>query len=344
MAPVSPKLRLAAALAALGALATGCGTQGDASILPDKWPLAGLTGYAFRDADEPALLAAPGYDLDEPTALQDLSSGGVVVWGRIAPARMTLPTQLFRARVAALDSPDDTEAVLSATLPWEGAGLRGPSFADPQQPLLFYQGEDGSVGLARLDGDQVTKLSTAAPLVSAALLGGGRKVGRVSAALDPDDDDGTLRLYYTVDDAEVYVAEAAASAVLGGGAVSWQVRPARLVAADFQVPPGDTKAVPAERISELSVRRTVTPAGQVRWDLFLVASADTKSALVAASAYADPNDHEHFAPVASTPLKASSGTLLSPTVTTFHGRPLLLAGLHTVQTVIAAGVLPSSPP
>ena len=343
MAPVDGRRWLGAALVAL---AIGCGSQGDASILPDKWPLAGVAGYVFRDADDPMLLLSPGNDLDEPAAQPDPDSGGITIWGRTAPSKMALPSQLFRARVADLDNPGEPESAIEPTLPWEGGGLRGPSFVDAQGPLLFYQGEDGSVGLARLDGDRVTKLATAAPLATAALLGGGRKVGRVGAALDPESGGGTIRLYYTVDDAEVYVAEAALSSVLAApaSAVDWQVRPAQLVAADFQVPPGDTKAVPAERISELSVRRATTPAGRVRWDLFLVAAADTDSALVAASAYDDPQGPERFAPVGTALLKTSEGTLMSPAGTLFHGRPLLLAGLHTVQTGIAVAVLPSSPP
>lgn len=333
---------------ALATLALGCGTRGDASILPDKWPLAGVAGYVLRDVDEPMLLLSPGFELDEPAAQPDPTSGGLTIWGRIARNKQPLPSQIFRARVAELDNPGEPETALEPTLPWEGGGLGGPSFVAAPQPLLFYQGEDGSVGLARLDGDAVTKLTTAAPLATAALLGGGRKVGRVSAALAPaagaDSGADTIRLYYTVDDAELYAAEAPLGSVLSGQAVNWQVRPVKLRAADFQVPPGDSKAVAAEHVSQLSVRRAITPAGRARWDLFLVATAGTESALVAATAYAEPSGHERFAPVPTALLKTSEGTLMSPTGTSFHGWPLLLAALHTVQTGIAAAVLPSSPP
>jgi hypothetical protein len=340
-------LRAAWLLAAVAAV--GCGTRGDASVLPDKWPRAGLSGYTLYDADSPFLLSRPGFELDEPAALPDPESGGLTVFGRMVRNQMAQPTQLFRAPVPALDSGGEPELALEATLPWEGAGLRGPSFADAAQPLLFYQGQDGSVGLARLEGDAVVKLTTAAPLATAAQLGAGRQVGRVGAALDEGPGSGMLRLYYTVDDAEIFVAEAAAASVLQTapdrpGSIpnwpDWQVRPLRLGAADFQVPPGDSMAVTAEHISSLSVHRTVTPAGRVRWELFLTASAGKTSSIVAAAAYAEPGGQERFTPVATAVLKTSEGTLLSPMVTTFHGRPLLLAGLHTVQQGIAAAVQP----
>ena len=328
-------------------LCISCGTQGDASVLPDRWPRSGLSGYAFFDADDPEFLAQPGWDLDQPAAATG-TDGALYVFGRMAMSRGPALSQLFASRAASLDAPDEPISALEATLPWEGGGLRGPSIADAELPLLFYQAEDGSIGLADRDGATLRKRSLDAPLISAAQLGLGRKVGRAACVYDPGLAGGQLRIYYTVDDVEVYVAVAAAEPVLRAGstpapvAIDWQVRPVGLFAAQFNVPPGDAKAVPAERILELSARRIVTPAGRVRWDLFLVAAAKTDSALVAASAYAEGTSGfgERFS-ISQVPLiKTTDGTLLSPTVSSFAGRPLLLVGLRQVQTVIAAAVLP----
>jgi hypothetical protein len=325
-------------------LGAGCGTQGDATVQPDTWPRAGLSGYVFIDPDDPELLSRPGFDLDEPAAAPD--GQGLVIYGRMAPPGAPLVSEIFAARVASLDAPDEVQGVLGPTLPWEGQGLRGPSIAAAELPLLFYQGEDGSVGVA--ERDTLKKGRLEAPLASAAQLGGGRRVGRVASVLDPGPAPGgaedRFRLYYTVDDSEIYVAVADAQSVLAAAhssaTVDWRVHPVGLAAASFLVPPGDVKPVAAERIVELSARRVVTPAGRARWDLFVVASGSGKDHLVAASAYAEGGGLERFVP-ASTPLiKTSDGVLLSPSVTTFSREPLLLVGLRQVQTIIAAAVLP----
>lgn len=347
MATVSPRVFLG-----LAWLAVGCGTQGDASVLPDTWPRAGLSGYVFVDPDEPELLSQPGFDLDQPAAVQ--RDGVLTVYGRMAPPKTPLVSEIFVARVPSLDAPEEPQSALGPTLPWEGQGLRGPSIAEAELPLLCYQGEDGSVGVAERDGDTLKKTSLTVPLASAAQLGGGRRVGRVACVLDrgPDPTQAPgqtaefFRLYYTVDDSEIYVAVAAAEPVLAaahaGTSIEWQVHPIELSAANFLVPPGDTKAVAAEHISELSARRVVTPAGRVRWDLFVVASGSRKDYLVAASAWAEASRdaRERFSPSTSPLITTADGTLLSPTVTTFLRKPLLLVGLRQVQTSIAAAVLP----
>src|SRR5262249_14953634 len=73
--------RNTASLAALALAALACGTEGDASSLPDKWPRAGLSGYTLFNADAPLLLSQAGVDLDEPTAMTDPEGKGIVVWG-----------------------------------------------------------------------------------------------------------------------------------------------------------------------------------------------------------------------------------------------------------------------
>lgn len=354
MASVISRVRFSAwGLAAfLGFIVAGCGTQGDASVLPDTWPRAGLSGYAFLDPDAPELLSQPGFDLDQPAAVQ--RDGVLTIYGRMAPPKTPLVSELFAARVPSLDAPEEPQPVLGPTLAWEGQGLRGPSIAEAELPLLFYQGEDGSIGVAEREGDTLKKTSLGEPLASAAQLGAGRRVGRVACVLDRGPDAAQspghiaefFRLYYTVDDSEVYVAVAAAEPVLAaahaGTAIDWQVHPIELSAANFLVPPGDTKAVAAERISELSARRVVTPAGRVRWDLFVVASGSRKDYPVAASAWAEASRdaRERFTPSSSPLIATTDGTLLSPTVTTFLRKPLLLIGLRQVQTSIAAAVLP----
>jgi hypothetical protein len=327
----------------------GCGTTGDVSALPDHFPRAGLSGYVARHPDAPPLAALAGADLDEPTLqLPTADSTSFTLWGRLATATMPQRSQLFRLELPSLDGSADAgpEPGLTATLPWEGQGLHGATWLnDSQPPILLYQGEDGSVGLASWDGGALTKRSLAAPLISAATLGGGRPIGRVGAALQPSAEGGRLRLYYTVADAEVYRAQADATAVLAqargeAATVAWQVRPTGLRADAFLVPPGDTKALPAESISGLGVRRLLTPVGRPRWDLFVVASQGKKSALIAASSYEQSDGDEQFAAVVAPLYKSDDGTPLSPTVTSYQGRPLLLCGVHQVQTVIVAAVQP----
>jgi hypothetical protein len=345
MAPVNSDrhgLLLAAIL-----VSGGCGTTGDVTALPDHWPRAGLSGYVLRNPDAASLLSLAGFDLDEPT-VQTGPAAGLTLWGRMAKTAAPQQSQLFRAELGSLDGSGDVavEVGLTATEPWEGQGLHGATWlAGSDPPLLIYQGEDGSVGLARLAGTAVQKLTQAAPLIAAAQLGGGGSVGRVAAALRPAAAGDRLRLYYTVDEAEVYSASTAAAAVQGLAdgqpvASDWQVAPTGLMAAAFQVPPGDPKALPADRIAGLGVRRTITPIGRERWDLFVVASSGKKSALVAASAYGQSDGREQFATVAAPLFKSADGAPLSPTVTTWQGQPLLLCGLHQVQTVIVAAVQP----
>ncbi len=350
MAPLGRPRWLKLSLELLLLVSVGCGTQGNTSVLPNLWPSAGLSGYAIYNEDSPLLLSEPGANLDQPTALPqgDGTTGGVVVWGRLSTTQGMMQSQLFSAQVPTLDNPSDPQPTLAATQPWEGADLGSPSIVATDPPLLFYQSTDGSVGLARLMGqnDTATKLTLAAPLVPAAFLGGSRHVGRIGAAFDPDTDGGSIRLYYTVDDVEVYVATAAAAPLIGGTDGSlppnggFGVRKAGLVAADFEVPPGDVSAVPADYIMELSVRRVVTPVGRVRWDLYVEASAGTQAALVAAAAYAESDGNDHFVAVTAPLLSSTDGDLLSPAVTLLSGQPLLLIGLRQVHTAIAAAVLP----
>lgn len=330
------------ALALLASLGASCGTQGDASALPDRWPRAGLDGYTFFNADDPTLLAQPGVDLDEPAALPD-GAGGLLIFGRMTPTDTSQPSQIFEASVPTLDQPGSPRAALAPSLPWEGGKLRGPSVPDASMPFVCYQGEDGSVGLAELAGDTLKKVSLTAPIASAADLGGGKPVGRAACVHDHNAVSDRFRIYYTVDDSAIYVAEADAAPVFAPNApIAWQVRPIGLSASRFNVPPGDTKAVPAEHISELSARYTVTPADRGRWDLSIVASAGSKQSLVVASAYASPAGsaaESYFA--GSVPLiTTTDGALQSPALCTYRQQPLLLVGLQMVRSVIAAAVLP----
>jgi hypothetical protein len=325
----------------------GCGTQGDASVLPDRWPRAGLSGYVSYNPDEPALISQPGWDLDEPAAAPAAPpSAGLVLYGRMAEGAAPARSQLFAALLPSLDAPGEPQSALAATLPWEGRGLRGPSLPDESLPFLLYQGEDGGVGLARRDGESLVKLGEE-PLVTAAVLGGGRSIGRVGSMIERGPGGRRLRLYYTVDDAEVFTATADAESLLGAfergatlPALRFEVRPLGIIAADFSVPPGDSRAAPAERISQLSVRRSLTPSGRVRIDLFLTAAAGRSAAFVSASAYADPGGNPRFLPSSAAVLKGPGGVASSPTVTMLSFRPLLLFGLREVQTSIAAAVLP----
>jgi hypothetical protein len=336
------------ALPVLALLCTlGCGTEGEDMPPPDLWPLSGVSGYVLYDPDSPLLLSQPGYNLDQPAAIPQSSAGGMVVWGRMASAEQGSPSQLFSAQVPTLDNPGNPQPALQPTLVWEGQSLSSPSITATNPPLLFYQGTDNSVGLARLDPNGVTKLALTAPLVTAAVLGGGRLVGRVSAALDPNPNGDNLRLYYTVDDFEVYVAVTAAAPLLNAGDgplpddISWQVSAVGLVASDFILQGPASTTAQAARISDLSVQRVITPALRVRWDLSMVATTTNISSLVSAAAYDQVDGTDLFTAAAAPLLSTDAGTLLSPSVTTFSGQPLLLVGLQEVHIGIAAAELPS---
>lgn len=328
--------------------ALGCGTQGDASALYDRWPRSGLYGYKLLNPEAPLWISSSTWNLDEPAVLPTNSSDELTVFGRMMPAQGSGPSKLFRAKSLSQNQTATPELALEATLPWEGQALRSPSFAATSPPLLFYQGGDGSVGVARLAEAGLQKGTTTAPLASAALLGGGRPIGRVSAALDlaQNASSGRLRLFYTVDDFAVYSADADADAVEkaafdGGPPVAWQVYPLKLQAPNFRVPPGDMRAVLAQHISDLSVHRVTTASGRVRWDLFLVAKSNRNAAFCAASAYgqSDLRSPLSFLVVDERVLEIEDGTPLSPAATVFANQPLLLFGLQRDSTGIALGGL-----
>jgi hypothetical protein len=345
--------------------ATACGTQGDASVLPDRWPRSGLSGYRFVDADAPYALGRLGWDLDEPTVLAAATpaagSDHFEVWGRMSPRLSPEKTVLFRASlpVAKPNAEAEPDEVLAAEAAWEGVGLRSPALVrlagvdGLEQVVLFYQGSGGDIGLATIKGDVVQRVSQSAPLWSVTQLAGaaGAQVGRVAVAAVGQH----IYLFFTVDDRELRVAECERTALwryLASPDLPPPLRlgPTLLVAGAVQVPPGDSKAVPAERIGQVAVRRQITPVGRVRWDVALNGQAGRDTVLLAASAYAAPpntsEDPARVGPVTellaveAALIKTMEGVVGAPTFATVGGRQLLLFGLRSVGSQIAVAAQP----
>mgnify|MGYP000302395563 CR=1 FL=1 len=226
---------------------------------------------------------------------------------------------------------------------------------DRDERLLLYQGEQGDVGAADLPADaaaagELNKLAVAAPLLSVSMLRaetGGTQIGRIAAVADGD----RAYLFFTVDDREVRVAQTDRDTLSRWRrdhsiAVPWQVSDVLLPATAVLVPPGDKKALPAERISDLAVRRQITPAGRTRWDVILRAQSGKNVALVAATAYGVSSGETRIGPVTTllpldAPLtKPPEGTPGAATWATLRGRMFLFYALRTVQSEIAVAGLP----
>jgi len=339
-------------LGALGsAFLMACGTQGSGDPLPNTWPRTALRSFVLRDTEQPYALLRLGWDLDQPTVAPRLDDPAepLLIWGRMSPRQEANHGVLFRAVVTDLGAAAPPELALTPEAGWEGAELSSPTWLPGEgarPPLMFYQGGDGSVGLARLAADgQVQRLTTAAPLLPAAALGAGR-IGRLSVVSVGS----TVRLYYLIDDQHAHFAQLDAEALTrraaaDSGELDFQVSAPLLWAADFLVKQTAVVKVPAERLAGLWVRRVTTPAGRDRFDLYAVASAMTKSVVVSAASYsggAIGSTSERFLPVESPALASvSEGTPSSPAMIVYKGQPLMLLGLRTVQTGIAVAVPPS---
>ena len=350
---------LAIALAVAGLGLAGCGTQGDASVLPDRWPRSGLSGYRLVDADVPYALGRFGWDLDEPTVVAPpspvaaMATASLQVWGRMSPRLSPEKSVLFRAElsVSKPNAEAEPDEALTATLPWEGSGLRSPSLislSDGGRLLLFYQGQGGEVGAATVSADGVDKLAQSAPLLTAETLRAGTtaRIGRVSAVRDDD----RVYLFYTLDERELRVAETDAAALeryaQGGGEVRFRISPPLLSASAVRVPPGESDAVPAERIGQVAARRLLTPVGRVRWDVAMQAQAGRDTVLVAASAFEAPRTPSRVGPapaflaVEAPLIKTSEGTVGAPSLAVVAGRSLLFFGLRSVGSQVAVAALP----
>lgn len=358
---VRSALRAAAGLLFVLVGTVACGTQGDASVLPDRWPRSGLAGYRFVDADAPYALGRFGWDLDEPAALVSGTPGDAAerfeVWGRMSPRLSPEKSVIFRTSLttAKPNAEAEPDEALAADAAWEGDGLRSPTplrVADSEgreQRVLFYQGRGGDVGLAVIAGDRVEKVTRSAPLWSTTQLAGaaGRAVGRLSVTAA----DEHVYLFFTVDERELRVADCERTALLRFVTApetppALRLGPTLLDAASVPVVPGDSQAVPAERIAQVAVRRQITPAGRVRWDAALNAQAGRDTVLLAASAYAAPEDASRaspvtaFLPVEAALIKTTEGTVGAPAFATVAGRQMLFFGLRSVASQIAVAAQP----
>ena len=328
--------------------AAGCGTQGNTDPLQDNWPRTPLRNFVLRDQEQPFALLRLGWDLDQPTVAPRVDDPAVPlsIWGRMSPRQDPQHGTLFRAAVTELGAALPPEPALTPSAAWEGTDLRSPTWLAGeagQPPLLFYQGGDGSVGLARLDdSDAVQRLTTTQPLLLASALAAGR-LGRVSALRTGS----RVRLYYVVDGQHVHFAELDAAALWRRAAgdpdaVDFQVSAPLLWAADFQLKQGTVSTVAAERLDGVFVRRSVTPLGRDRFDLYAVAATASKTVLVSAASYTGGSigsTSERFLPVDGPALSGdSTSNPSSPTLITYGGAPLMVLGLRVVQLGIATAV------
>jgi hypothetical protein len=322
--------------------------------------MTALRGFALLNPESPLALSRPGWDVDQPTAdPSPPSAGALTLWGRMAPRNEGVKSVLFRGTLEHLGQQDPSgalETALEPTAAWEGRGLSGPAWlpGEAGEPaLLFYQGEDGSVGVAeRLADGTLVKRTTERPLVAAAALAAGAEppgpvpaplgLGRVS----PVRVGSRLRLYYTVDNLRVQFAEAELAQVRARladprAALALRISAPVLWASACTVNPGKRGAAPAERLDGLSVRQVLTPAGRPRFDLYAQASGGGKSALVAASSYSGGGPGDPFLAVDAPLLAGLVGSAGSPSVTEHGGRALLLLSLREVQLGVALARQPS---
>lgn len=350
------------AFALLGGL-FGCGTQGDAHSLPERWPLTPLRGFALLNPESPLLLSRAGWDVEQPAVEPaPVGTSALVVWGRMAPRGEPARGVLFRGTIEKLDEAGTFGAALEPSLPWEGKGLANPSWLAPSEepgaaeadraPLLFYQGEDGSVGVAsrRPDGT-VEKKTLDRPLVTAAALGAAPgQLGRVTPLATGTGPGATLRLYYVLDGQQVRFAETELLQLhrrLADPAaeVGFRLSGPLLGAADCSVSPGKRGAAAAERLEGLSVRRVLTPAGRSRFDLYAQAIGGGKAALIAASSYSGGGPLDPFLPVEAPLLTGLLSSASTPSVFERDAKALMVLGLREVQLGVALAQQqpPSSP-
>lgn len=350
----APARRLAFALVFTSGGLGGCGTQGDARPLPDRWPQTPLRGFALKNPESPLLLSRPGWDVEQPAVEpQPVGTSALVVWGRLAPRGEPDRGVLFRGTLEKLDEPGSFDTALMPSLAWEGRGLRNPFWLAPPEgsadpALLFYQGEDGSVGVAsrRPDGT-VEKKTLDRPLVTPAALGAAPgQLGRVT----PVGAGALLRLYYVLDGREVRFAETELAQLrrrLAEPAAEVVFRPSGpvLAAADCTVNPGKRGAAAAERLEGLSVRRVLTPAGRARFDLYAQAIGGGKAALIAASSYSGGGPMDPFLPVEAPLLTGLLGSAGAPSVFERDAEALMVLSLREVQLGVALAEQPppSSP-
>lgn len=333
----------------------GCGTQGDARPLPDRWPLTPLRGFALLNPESPLLLSRPGWDAEQPAVEPaPVGTSALVVWGRMAPRGEPARGVLFRGTLEKLDEEGTFEAALEPSLAWEGRGLANPSWLAPTEgaadtaPLLFYQGEDGSVGVAsrRPDGT-LEKKTLDRPLVTPAALGAAPgQLGRVT----PVGTGAGLRLYYVLDGqvvrfAETELAQLRRRLADPAAEVVFRLSGPVLGAADCTVNPGKRGAAAAERLEGLSVRRVITPAGRPRFDLYAQAIGGGKAALIAASSYSGGGPMDPFLPVEAPLLMGLIGAASAPSVFERDAKALMVLGLREVQLGVALAEQqpPSSP-
>ncbi|MCS6914047.1 MAG: hypothetical protein RMK29_06730 [Myxococcales bacterium] len=321
-------------------LLCACGVGGGgAELRVESGPQSGLGPFRLLLAaeapalDAPFVLLAPGLEVAEPAAVAD--GAQLRLWVSVRP-RQGVPF-IAEATVPRLEEgASELMPVLLPHAPWEQSGLGRPALVrgEPGLPryVLFYQAEHGDVGAAvSEDGHGFWQLPV--PLLPAAAIGGARGLGGLVTAQE-------LHLFLVRGEVELVRARASVAEVaraLGGGPPpGWQVGSLGLAAVDFVVPGSGTETVPGERILSVSARAVQTPAGRRRYDLFVTVGAGPRRALCAASSY----DGRQYLVVPTPLLGRPGGQLQGGTVLLYRQRALLLVGLTTTRSGIAAGLIP----
>lgn len=338
-------------LTLLGACGVG---GGGADIQLGSFPQSGLGAYRLLNSDElprldaPYLLQAPGVDVGEVAARAE--GERLRLWVAARPRAGGGFIGYAEAPTLEDGAGDALAPALAPELPWEGGRLASPSLLvrdddhDEALPshVLFYlagagaaMGSPGAVGAALSDDGRAFRRAAAAPLLAAAALGG---EPRGAAAMAVGDE---LHLYLVADEAGPLLrARAPLSALaahLGGGpAPPFLIERLPLFAADFPVPISSTETAPAQRLLSISARAVRTPAGRMRYDLFVTAARAERRALCAAASY----DGDRYLPVAQPLLGRIAGEIQGGAPIAYRQRALLLLGLTTVRGGVAAGRIP----
>jgi len=176
-------VRRAALLFLLGACALACGALGASTSNDAPLPSAGIG--PFRPLTTAEELATAPFVLDgntipygEPSALAvtptDPTSLRVFLYLVGPPPTGGTATAILRTRAddarsffgTTTDEGTKPVVVLSATLPWEGASLTGPSALRVEGSVYLYYAAAGGIGLARGTASGLTFDKEAAPVLA----------------------------------------------------------------------------------------------------------------------------------------------------------------------------------
>ena len=282
-----------ALIAVAGCGATG-GPGGGASNLPvsGSGPFAPLEMEPGDDIDAPVVLTDPAIDLDDPDVFSD--GNALTVW---VTAHRAGGDDIERADAKAVRQGfGDLEVALSASEPWEGAGVSAPSVIMGPELFLFYQGTGGIGYAVSTDGHHWTK--AAGPILPSVGPPAAVRLGQ------------KIRIYYPKN-GSLWAAEAPLASTLTFSEIGEMVA---------GVPYGGALH------GRAFARTANTPTGRQRHDLyFTVATPSATGATVGLSTcgFAASFDGLHFT-VESTAITDPKQTTAGPTMALYGDGALLL--------------------